>query len=1143
MYQDGGATCDKTNGLKITLSRTPANIGQACGLQTPVVWVRPKGCAVDTEWAAVIVKTGEDGNLNGKVLTIPDTLANYGELLKAADDAHGVCVEYFVDKPEARSVGINANFIPAELVLLLTTNLFAGDANAPETGKPVGSITVKIPRFQLDGQFDLSMAMTSAATMSLNGTALAVDNGECDGNGIYAEIVEVEQNSTVLSGLKEILIDKKNNLENYYDVYGKYKDGHISIIGDDYLTIYGDGTYEFLTVAQNDGFHYFYSAYSGAGEGCIDGPYPFVETKNAYTLYDGHGVEIKSLTFGKDFYAELIKTEGELSYKKDEDEDAYYVNGTGTVEGPLIIIPSTYNELPVKGIAGGAFANQSGLSTVVFGENITSIGDSAFSGCTSLKSITIPDSVTSIGEGAFYNCSGLTSATIGDGVTSIGNNAFSGCSSLKSITIPFVGAQAGVTSTDTYQYPFGYIFGTSEYTGGTATEQHYYESSTSSTTSTTYYIPSSLRTVMVTGGNILYGAFYNCENLTSINIPDGITSMGAYAFYGCGSLISINIPDSVTSIGDYTFYHCYGLNNMIIPNGVESIGERVFCNCTHLQTIKIPKTITSIGPFGISYCTVLTSVVFEDGIQLQTIEESAFRGNPALFDFIIPDSVTEIKDYGVAYCGLINIMIPKNVSNIATHAFYYCSALESINVSQNNAVYYSDNNCLIKTDTDTNTKTLILGCKNSVIPSDGSITSIGAYAFGGCSRLTSITIPDSVESIGEGVFVYCSGLTSIVVSEGNNVYHSENNCLIETDAYTLVAGCKNSVIPSDGSVTSIGAYAFEGCSGLTSVVIPDSVTSIGVYAFEGCSGLTSVVIPDSVTSMGNSAFRGCSGLTSITIPDNVTSIGNSVFRDCSVLTSVVIPVGVTNIGNYAFDNCSGLTSIYYKGNSSEWDNISIGSHNENLTSADRYYYSEEYPAEFEADKYWHYVDGVPTVWEYYTQGLTYSLNFAGDEYSVTGIGTATDTDIVIPDVYDGLPVTRIDGDAFQSCVSLTSVTIPNSIIDIGDGAFDDCRGLTSVTIGNSVEGIGTGSFYNCDNLTSVTIPDSVTDIGESAFGNDSSLEKIIVQGNTPPTITSSTFNNTNNCPIYVPDESVSTYQNAWDEYADRIRSISELPIN
>ena len=162
-----------------------------------------------------------------------------------------------------------------------------------------------------------------------------------------------------------------------------------------------------------------------------------------------------------------------------------------------------------------------------------------------------------------------------------------------------------------------------------------------------------------------------------------------------------------------------------------------------------------------------------------------------------------------------------------------------------------------------------------------------------------MTIPDSVTSIGSKAFSGCKGLTSVIVDEGNTKYHSAGNCLIETATKTLILGCKTSVIPTDGSVTSIGYSAFGGCTGLTSVTIGNSVTSIGSEAFSGCKGLTSVTIGGNVTSVGNSAFYGCTGLTSVTIPDSVTSIGWA-----------------------AFAGCTGLTSITFNGTKAQWNAIS-----------------------------------------------------------------------------------------------------------------------------------------------------------------------------------------------------------------------------
>ena len=229
------------------------------------------------------------------------------------------------------------------------------------------------------------------------------------------------------------------------------------------------------------------------------------------------------------------------------------------------------------------------------------------------------------------------------------------------------------------------------------------------------------------------------------------------------------------------------------------------------------------------------------------------------------------------------------MTSIGIFAFLKCLDLISIVVEEGNTKYDSRNNCNAIIETSSNT--LIAGCKKTTIPN--SVTSIGDYAFSGCSGLTSITIPYSVASIRVGTFKDCIGLKSIVVEEGNTKYDSRNNCnaIIESSSNTLIAGCKKTTIPN--SVTSIGDYAFSGCSGLTSITIPNSVTSIGDYAFLEC-GLTSVSIPNSITSIGDYAFSGCSGLTSVVIPNSVTCIENDAFERCESLTSIIIPKGTRN---------------------------------------------------------------------------------------------------------------------------------------------------------------------------------------------------------------------------------------------------------
>ena len=729
-------------------------------------------------------------------------------------------------------------------------------------------------------------------------------------------------------------------------------------------------------------------------------------------------------------------------------------------------IPSSVNYdgkvYSVTTIGYDAFRNCTGLTSVTIPNSVTSINNYAFYGCSGLKSVTIGNRVTAIGYNAFYGCSGLTSVTIPNSVTSIGEDAFRDCSGLKKVIVPDIAAWCNIS--------FGSYDANPLYNAG-----HIY--SDENTEITDLEIPNSVT-------SIGYQAFLNCSGLTSITIPNSVTTIGYSAFEGCSGLTSVTIGNSVTFIGADAFCDCSGLTSVTIPNSVKSIGGYAFDGCSGLTSVTINSNSIISKPYSSEsnlsriFGSQVKSYIIGDGVT--AIGNNAFAFCRGLTSITIPNSVTSIGDYAFLYCdGLTSVTIGNSVTSIGTEAFRLCSSLTSVTIpnsvtSISGSVFSGCSG--LKSVTIPNSVTWIgsrafYGCSGlASITIPNSVTSIGSSAFSGCSSLTSITIPNSVTIIGSDAFYYCSGLKKVIVPD-------------------IAAWCKITFGSDDANPLYCAEHIYsDENTEITDLVIPNGVTSIGNYAFYNCSSLTSVTIPNSVTSIGSKAFYGTAwydnqpnGLiyagkvayeykgtmpanTAIVLEEGTTEIADGAFRDCSGLTSITIPNSVTSIGSRAFYGCSGLTSV------------TIGN---SVTSIGKYAFKG-------------------------CSGLT-SINIPN---SVTRIGDdAFDgcsglKKVIVPDIAAwcnisfgsgyGNPLYYAKHIFSDENTEITDLVIPNSVTSIGSIAFWYCSGLTSITIPYSVTSISDCAFFGCSGLTSVTIPNSVTSIGYDAFDGCSGLTKVIV---------------------------------------------------
>ena len=499
---------------------------------------------------------------------------------------------------------------------------------------------------------------------------------------------------------------------------------------------------------------------------------------------------------------------------------------------------------------------------------------------------------------------------------------------------------------------------------------------------------------------------------------------------------------------------------------------------------------------------------------------------------------------------LTSVTIPNTVTSIGIYMFRGCNNLAGLTVAGGNTTYDSRGNCNAIIETSSNT--LLYGCKNTVIPNSvttigsnafwgrtgltsveipNSVTTIGTWAFAECPDLTSVTIPNSVTTIDAHAFRDCSSLASIEIPnsvtsigahafygtawynnqpdglvyiglvaykykgampEGAHINIADGTRGIASYAFQSCSRMAGVTIPN--TVVTIGSGAFATCLGLPSVEIPNSVITIESSAFQSCTGLTEVEIPNSVTTIGGGAFSSCSGLTSVTIGNSVTTIGNDAFAYCYNLANVAIGSSVTHIGTFAFSHCSQLTNLEIPNSVTTIDKDAF-SYCTGLTSV-------TIPS------------SVTTIGKY---GFTSCYNltsmtvasgnttFDSRDNCNAIIETSSNTllygckNTVIPNT-----VTAIGDGAFDYCTGLTSMEIPNSVTSIGINAFAYCSGLTSVTIGNSVKTIGNFAFTQCTGLTSVEIPNSVTTIDLGAFSSCSALKNLTI-GNSVNSIGLSAF--------------------------------------
>lgn len=756
-------------------------------------------------------------------------------------------------------------------------------------------------------------------------------------------------------------------------------------------------------------------------------------------------------------------------------------------------------------------------------------GITPFAGMEKLTSVVIGDNVTSLGDGLFNGCAGMQSVVIGSRVESIGKDAFLGCTGLQRVDVKNLSAWCGYNFSEEEQNPL-------------------------------YYAKN-----LYVDGNLV----------TDLTVPSGVRAVSDYTFCGCDKIVSVTIPSNVLSIGEGAFSECTALKNLTFEDGGEltlggnnyhrpfggapietlylgrNVGKQSFADdLASLKKLTVGNNISGFEEKYFEKCNGLREVHVSDLSAWCKINFEDSQSNPLskahnmyidgslLTSLVIPSGISEIKPYAF-YGGecFSSVSLPTGITDIGKYAFYDCSGLASLDLP-------------------------------------AGISALDRHAFDGCSELESVTIPSSAKSIYLSAFARCYGISQVTFEDsmeelvvkcyyriGVDCYNdTDNGDLFENSAIKTMYVGRNITLEKPGygiavsnylgsmtvggMATSMGKIFYRGSNYDTDSDMPDlselriedsdeplqvspgafsnvssdrlyvgrnlemetetatpsspfydelnfaelgaNVTEIMPYMFAGCyvedvhgiHGLSDVAIDGNIESIGEAAFEGCANLKRFDVQESVVSIGDNAFSDCTALTYFDIPAATASIGASVFEGCEGLTSIRFE-SGSELSDI-----------ADRTFY-----------------------------GCTGLLSMSLPE-SVVGIGES----------------------AFYGCTGLLSMNLPENVTTVGKSAFYGCSGLAMMSLGESLETVGESAFQDCSALADLHLPQTANSVGNRAFYGCLSLRTVRVDNPVPPAAYANTFSVDTylNATLSVPSGSQEAYNMAECWY--NFRNKEEFPF-